>query len=89
MSNLLAAERAALSKTGLSSCWLAEDGGASGADDNGLGVGEDSGDGEASWALDVHEEGSWCWNKVLFHKSVYDFFYRYQTAETAIWFIVP
>jgi hypothetical protein len=28
-------------------------------------VGEDGGDGEAAWALDVHEEGSWSWNKVL------------------------
>ena len=26
------------------------------ADDNGLGVGEDGGDGEAAGALDVHEE---------------------------------
>jgi hypothetical protein len=28
-------------------------------------VGEDGGDGEAAWALDIHEEGSWSWNKVL------------------------
>jgi len=28
-------------------------------------VGEDGGDGEAAGALDVHEEGSWGWDKVL------------------------
>lgn len=36
---------------------MAEDGGATLADNDGLGVGEDSGDGEAAGALDVHEEG--------------------------------
>jgi hypothetical protein len=28
-------------------------------------MGEDGGDCEAAGALDVHEEGSWSWNKVL------------------------
>jgi len=28
-------------------------------------VGEDGGDGEATRALDVHEERSWGWDKVL------------------------
>ena len=37
---------------------MAEDGGAALADDDGLRVGEDGGDGEAAGALDVHEEGS-------------------------------
>jgi len=64
-SSLLSAERASLGESGLSSRWLAENGRAAGADDDGLCVGEDSGDGEAAWALDVHEEGSWSWNKVL------------------------
>lgn len=54
--SLLPAERAALSKTGLSTGGLAQDGGASLADDNGLGVRENGGDGEAAGALDVHEE---------------------------------
>jgi hypothetical protein len=56
VSRLLAAERAALGETGLTTCGLAQNGGASGADDDGLGVGEDSGDGEAAGALDIHEE---------------------------------
>ncbi len=50
-------------------------------------MGEDGGDGEASWALDVHEEGSWSWNKVLIDKSVNDFFTDMQQHETAIWFL--
>jgi hypothetical protein len=37
---------------------LAQDGGASLADDDGLGVREDGGDGEAAGALDIHEERS-------------------------------
>lgn len=57
-SRLLSAERAALGETGLASGGLAEDGGAAGADDDGLGVGEDGGDGEAAGALDIHEEGA-------------------------------
>jgi hypothetical protein len=64
-SSLLSSERATLGESGLSSCWLAENGGATSADDDSLCVGEDGGDGEAAWALDIHEEGSWCWHKVL------------------------
>ena len=55
-SRLLSPERAALSETGLATGGLAEDLGAAGADDDGLGVREDGGDGEAAGALDVHEE---------------------------------
>ena len=57
-SRLLPAERAALGQTGLATGGLAEHGRAAGADDDGLGVGEDGGDGEAAGALDVHEEGA-------------------------------
>ena len=64
-SSLLSTERASLSQTSLSTCWLAEDGRAAGADDNGLCVGEDGGDGEAAGALDIHEEGAGSWDKVL------------------------
>lgn len=55
---LLSPERAALGESGLATGGLAENGRAAGADDDGLGVGEDGGDGEAAGALDVHEEGS-------------------------------
>lgn len=55
-SHLLSPERAALSQTGLTTGGLAENGRATGTDDNGLGVREDGGDGEAAGALDVHEE---------------------------------
>lgn len=55
-SSLLSSERASLSQTSLSSCWLAQDGRAAGTDDDGLGVGEDGGDCEATGALDIHEE---------------------------------
>jgi len=54
---LLSPERAALSESGLTTGGLAKDSGASLADDDGLGVGEDGGDGEAAGALDIHEEG--------------------------------
>jgi hypothetical protein len=64
-SSLLPAERAALSQTGLATGGLAQDGGASLADDDGLGVREDGGDGEAAGALDVHEEGSGSGHKGL------------------------
>lgn len=57
-SSLLPSERAALGQPSLTTGRLAEDGGASLADDDGLGVREDGGDGEAAGALDVHEEGS-------------------------------
>lgn len=62
---LLSPERAALGKTGLATGGLAEDLGAAGADDDSLGVGEDSGDGEAAGALDVHEEGAGARHKGL------------------------
>ncbi len=55
-SRLLPPERAALREPGLATGRLAEDGRAALADDDGLGVGEDGGDGEAAGALDVHEE---------------------------------
>lgn len=64
-SRLLPAERAALSQTGLATGGLAEDGRAAGADNDGLGVREDGGDGEASGALDVHEEGAGLGHKGL------------------------
>jgi len=57
-SRLLSPERAALGEAGLATGGLAEDLGAAGADDDGLCVGEDGGDGEAAGALDVHEEGA-------------------------------
>ena len=57
-SRLLPPERAALGEPGLAPGRLAEDSRAALADDDGLGVGEDGGDGEAAGALDVHEERS-------------------------------
>jgi len=62
---LLLSERAALGKSGLTTGWLAENGCARSTNDDGLGVGEDGGDVETTWALDVHEERSWLWNKSL------------------------
>jgi len=53
---LLPAERAALSQAGLTTSGLAQDLRAALADDDCVGVREDGGDGEASRALDVHEE---------------------------------
>lgn len=64
--HLLPSERAALSQSCLTTGGLAENGGASLADDNGLGVREDSGDGEAAGALDIHEEGSGTRHKGLY-----------------------
>lgn len=55
--HLLSPERAALGQAGLSTGRLAENGRAALADDDGLGVRENGGDGEAAGALDVHEEG--------------------------------
>lgn len=55
---LLSSERAALSESGLTTGRLAQNSCATLADNNGLGVREDGGDGEASGALDVHEEGA-------------------------------
>lgn len=55
--HLLSPERAALGQAGLSTGRLAKDGRAALADDDGLGVRENGGDGEAARALDVHEEG--------------------------------
>lgn len=63
--HLLPSERAALGQSCLTTGGLAEDGGAALADNDGLGVGEDGGDGEASGALDVHEEGSGTGHKGL------------------------
>jgi len=57
-SRLLSPERAALGETGLATSGLAKNLRASGADDDGLCVREDGGDGEAAGALDVHEEGA-------------------------------
>ena len=62
---LLSAERAALGEPGLATGGLAEDSRATLADDDGLGVGEDGGDGEAAGALDVHEEGARSGHKLL------------------------
>lgn len=62
---LLPPERAALSETSLATSRLAEEGGAARADDDGLGVREDGGDGEAAGALDVHEEGAGSRHKSL------------------------
>jgi len=62
---LLSPERAALGETGLATGGLAEDLRAAGADDDGLCVREDGGDGEAAGALDVHEEGAWAWDESL------------------------
>lgn len=71
-SRLLSPERAALGKTGLATGGLAEDLRAAGADDDGLCVREDGGDGEAAGALDVHEEGAWAWDKGLGVRSARD-----------------
>jgi hypothetical protein len=64
--HLLSAERATLGQSSLTTGWLAEDSRARATNDDGLGVGEDGGDGEASWALDVHEEGPWSWHESLY-----------------------
>ena len=56
--HLLPPERASLGQSSLTTGGLAEDGRASGADDDGLGVREDGGDVEAAGALNVHEEGA-------------------------------
>lgn len=54
--SLLSPERAALGESGLTTGRLAQNGGATLADDDGLSVGENGGDREASGALDIHEE---------------------------------
>ena len=54
--NLLSTERATLGESGLATSGLAQNGCATLADDDGLGVREDGGDGEAAGALDIHEE---------------------------------
>lgn len=56
--NLLPPERAPLRQSRLAARRLAQHGRAAAADDDGLGVREDSRDGEAAGALDVHEEGA-------------------------------
>jgi hypothetical protein len=63
--HLLSPERAALCESSLATGGLAQDLRAAGADDDGLCVREDGGDGEAAGALDVHEEGSWAWDEGL------------------------
>lgn len=68
---LLSSERAALCESGLATGGLAKDCRAAGADDDGLCVREDGGDCEATWTLDVHEEGSGSWDK-----SLWDWFVR-------------
>lgn len=65
MSSLLFPERASLSQPSLSSSGLAKNGGARAANNDCLGVREDSGDVEAPWALNVHEEGPWGRHKRL------------------------
>lgn len=65
MACLLSSERAPLSQTSLSSCWLAKNGRASCANNDSLCVREDGCDGEAAWTLDVHEKGSWNRDKGL------------------------
>ena len=65
MTPLLPPERTALCESGLATSWLAEHLRAAGADDNGLCVGEDGGDGEAAGALHIHEEGAWAWHECL------------------------
>lgn len=62
---LLSPERAALGESGLATSGLAEDLRAAGADDDGLCVREDGGDGEAAWALNIHEEGPRAWDEGL------------------------
>lgn len=62
---LLPPEGAALGQSGLASGRLAEHLRAACADYDGLCVGEDGGDGEAAWTLDVHEEGARSWDKSL------------------------
>jgi hypothetical protein len=57
-SRLLPSERAALGQPRLATSGLAQDLRAALADDDCVGVREDGGDGEASGALDVHEEGA-------------------------------
>ncbi len=69
---LLPPERAALREPGLATGRLAEDGRAALADDDGLGVGENGGDGEAAGALDVHEEGAGRRHKGLQAVSIID-----------------
>lgn len=64
--HLLPSERAALGQASLATGGLAKHGCAALADDDGLGVREDGGNGEAAGALDVHEEGSGGGHKGLF-----------------------
>jgi len=63
--HLLSPERASLRQTGLSSCWLTQHLRATLTDNDCLGVGEDSCDGEATGALDVHEETARAGNEGL------------------------
>ncbi|KIW07524.1 uncharacterized protein PV09_01487 [Verruconis gallopava] len=65
IAGLLSPEGAALCETGLATGGLAQDLRAALADDDGLSMRENSGDGEAARALDVHEEGAWGGHKSL------------------------
>ena len=65
MTCLLSSERAAFGQSSFSTGRLAQDRRAAGADDDCLCMRVDGCDGEAAGALDIHEEGSGSWNKVL------------------------
>jgi hypothetical protein len=54
---VFSAERGALCQTSLTTGGLAKHAGAGAAQDYGLSMREDGGDGEATWALDIHEVG--------------------------------
>lgn len=56
--NLLPPKRTSLRQSRFPARRLAQHGAAAAADDDGLGVREDGGDGEAAGAFDVHEEGA-------------------------------
>ena len=61
----LDSERTSFGQTGLTTSWLAQNSGAGTTQNNSLSMGEDSGDLVTSWALNVHEEGVWCWDQTL------------------------
>ena len=63
--DLLSSERRTLGQLSLTTSGLGKDSRARAAGDNGLGVGEDSSDGETTRALNVHEERSGSSNKSL------------------------
>jgi len=61
----LPTERATLSQPSLASCRLAQHRLARTANDDCLGMGEHGGDGEAPWALDIHEVRVWRLHETL------------------------